>query len=99
MATPSSTDRLEAPAASRRRTFLIGVAEMLLFLITALVAVTVGTWVIANPHTVHVNETGPKLYALGILIAFTAYGALSALTDTLRYRRGDRADSETETQS
>jgi len=96
VATPSSTDQLKAaPGTSRQRTFLIGVAETLLFLITALAAVTVGTCFIANPHTVHINETGPKLYALGILIAFTAYGALSALTDALLYRR-EAVDSDAE---
>jgi hypothetical protein len=98
VATPSSTDQLKAaPGASRRRAFLIGVVETLLFLITAAAAVAIGTWVITNPHTVYINETGPRLDVFGILAAFTAYGALSTLFEALLPRRDD-ANSETETQ-
>lgn len=100
MASQPSDTELATTRGARLRNFLAAAVEFLaaaveplLFLITAAVATGVGTCFIADPHAVHINAKGPWLYALGILIAFTAYGALTSLTDALLYR-GDDTDQQ-----
>lgn len=93
MASQPSDTELATTRGARLRTFLAAAVEPLLFLITAAVATAVGTSFIADPYAVHINAKGPWLYALGILIAFTAYGALTSLTDALLYR-GDNTDQQ-----